>query len=120
MFQLTADVSSLLRSQFATSKPGRGSHRKYLPYVSPSMALSWPARILNSPHAVEPRFGAGDGPHAKVQIIDAKAPPASRPLQGLTRTDIASRFERALANADGSTEQRVKEALAALRRGSPA
>ncbi len=37
----------------------------------------------------------------RVQIIDAKSPPGSRPLQGLTRTDIASRFERALANADG-------------------
>ncbi len=37
----------------------------------------------------------------RVQIIDAKTPPGSRPLQGLTRTDIASRFERALANADG-------------------
>jgi hypothetical protein len=36
-----------------------------------------------------------------LQIIDAKAAPASRPLQGLTHTDIANRFERALAQADG-------------------
>jgi len=30
MFQLTAEESSSLRSQFATSKAGRGQHRKYL------------------------------------------------------------------------------------------
>ena len=36
-----------------------------------------------------------------MQIIDAKTPPASRPLQGLTRAGISNRFERALASADG-------------------
>jgi hypothetical protein len=40
-------------------------------------------------------------PFLELQIIDAKAAPASRPLQGLTHTDIANRFERALAQADG-------------------
>ena len=33
--------------------------------------------------------------------IDAKSPPGSRPLQNLAPADIASRFERALAGADG-------------------
>jgi hypothetical protein len=33
--------------------------------------------------------------------IDAKTPPGTRPLQGLTPADIAKRFELALANADG-------------------
>jgi hypothetical protein len=36
-------------------------------------------------------------------IVDAKTSPASRPLQGLTRADIAARFERAVANVDGVT-----------------
>ena len=36
-------------------------------------------------------------------IIDAKASPGSRPLQALTQADIANRFERALAKADGLT-----------------
>jgi hypothetical protein len=36
------------------------------------------------------------------QIIDTKIPPGSRPLQGLTRADIANRLERALAEADGA------------------
>jgi len=36
-------------------------------------------------------------------IIDAKTSPGSRPLQALARADIAHRFERALAKADGLT-----------------
>jgi hypothetical protein len=36
-----------------------------------------------------------------LQIIDAKIPPGSRPLQGLTQADLASRLDRALASADG-------------------
>jgi hypothetical protein len=37
-----------------------------------------------------------------VQIIDPKSSPGSRPLQGLTRADIANRLERAMAEADGA------------------
>ncbi|MDO8413724.1 MAG: ORF6N domain-containing protein [Gallionellaceae bacterium] len=33
MFQLTEEEWAALRSQFATLKPGRGQHRKYLPYA---------------------------------------------------------------------------------------
>ena len=33
MFQVTAVEADSLRSQFATLKPGRGEHRKYLPYA---------------------------------------------------------------------------------------
>ena len=36
-------------------------------------------------------------------IIDAKTSPGSRPLLTLTEADIANRFERALAKADGLT-----------------
>ena len=38
-----------------------------------------------------------------MQIIRANTPPGSRPLQGLTQADIATRFERAVASADGVT-----------------
>jgi hypothetical protein len=34
--------------------------------------------------------------------LDAKTLPTARPLQGLTRVEIAKRFERALAQADGA------------------
>jgi hypothetical protein len=37
-----------------------------------------------------------------VHIIDIQAAPGSRPLQGLTQSDIADRLERALAEADGA------------------
>jgi hypothetical protein len=33
MFQLAAEESGSLRSQFGTLKTGRGTHRKYAPYV---------------------------------------------------------------------------------------
>jgi hypothetical protein len=39
----------------------------------------------------------------ELSIVDAKTPPGSRPLQGLTHIDITNRFERALARADGVT-----------------
>jgi hypothetical protein len=53
MFQLTSEESSALRSQFATLKPGRGQHRKYLPYVFTEHGAIMVATILNNPRAVE-------------------------------------------------------------------
>jgi hypothetical protein len=34
-------------------------------------------------------------------IVDAETPPASRPLQSLTQSEVVNRLERALANTDG-------------------
>ena len=53
MFQLTAEESEALRSQIATLKPGRGQHRKYLPYVFTEHGALMAANVLNSPRAVE-------------------------------------------------------------------
>ena len=53
MFRLTAEESSSLRSQFATLKPGRGQHRKYLPYAFTEHGAIMAATILDSPRAVE-------------------------------------------------------------------
>ena len=66
MFQLTEDEHESLRSQnatlnkyeslrsqFVTSKTGRGQHRKYLPYVFTEHGAIMAATILNSPSAVE-------------------------------------------------------------------
>ncbi len=78
MFQLTAEESSSLRSQFATLKTGRGQHRKYLPYVFTEHGAIMAATILDSPRAVEinvttdhmwRRFAAG--------LFSAKFVPAS-------------------------------------------
>ena len=38
---------------------------------------------------------------SELPIVDAETRPGSRPLQGLTQSDIASHLERALARADG-------------------
>jgi hypothetical protein len=53
MFQLTTDESDFLRSQIATLKPGRGQHRKYLPYAFTEHGAIMAAMVLNSPRAVE-------------------------------------------------------------------
>ena len=53
MFQLTAEESGSLRSQFATLKAGRGQHRKYRPYAFTEHGAIMAATILNSPRAIE-------------------------------------------------------------------
>ncbi len=52
MFQLTVHETAVLRSQFATSKPGRGG-RRYRPYVFTEYGALMAATILNSPVAVQ-------------------------------------------------------------------
>lgn len=52
MFRLTATEASLLRSQFATLKPGRGEHRKYLPYAFTQEGVAMLSSVLQSPRAV--------------------------------------------------------------------
>lgn len=52
MFQVTAEELTRLRSQIATSKPGRGG-RRYSPYVFTEHGAIMAAMILNSPRAVE-------------------------------------------------------------------
>ena len=54
MFQLTPEESKSLRSQFATLKRGgRGSHRKYLPYVFTEQGVSMLSSVLNSECAIQ-------------------------------------------------------------------
>ena len=52
MFRLNAEEAFVLRSQFATSKPGRGG-RRYLPYAFTEHGAIMAASILNSPRAIE-------------------------------------------------------------------
>lgn len=53
MFTLEQDEWEALRSQFATLKPGRGQHRKYLPYAFTEHGAIMAATVLSSPRAVE-------------------------------------------------------------------
>ncbi|MBI5217258.1 MAG: ORF6N domain-containing protein [Ignavibacteriae bacterium] len=52
MFQLTGDEYESLRSQFATLKTGRGTHRKYLPYVFTEQGVAMLSSVLNSERAI--------------------------------------------------------------------
>ncbi len=52
MFQLTAEESQALRSQFATLKSGRGQHRKYLPYAFTEQGVAMLSSVLRSARAI--------------------------------------------------------------------
>ncbi len=52
-FQLSPAEFASLRSHFATLKPGRGQHRKYMPYVFTEHGALMVASVLNTPRAVE-------------------------------------------------------------------
>jgi Holliday junction DNA helicase RuvA len=75
---------------------------------------------------VELRDKLGAAALEAVAAGDGASPPAADDAHLQARDALVAlgfavaEAETALANADGSTEQRVKEALAALRRGSPA
>src|SRR5262245_32358843 len=51
-FQLTDNEVGALRSQFATSKPGRGG-RRYRPFAFSEHGAIMAANVLNSPRALE-------------------------------------------------------------------
>ena len=53
MFQLTDDEFSFLRSQNATLETGRGSHRKYLPYVFSEQGIAMLSVVLRSETAIK-------------------------------------------------------------------
>ncbi|HDZ62164.1 MAG TPA: ORF6N domain-containing protein [Nitrospirae bacterium] len=52
MFQLTKEEDESLRSQFVTLKKGRGTHRKYLPYVFTEQGIGMLSSVLNSQRAI--------------------------------------------------------------------
>jgi hypothetical protein len=52
MFQLTESETHLLRSQFATSKEGRGG-RRYLPYAFTEQGVAMLSSVLNSERAIK-------------------------------------------------------------------
>jgi len=53
MFRLTEEEGALLRSQTVTIKPGRGEHRKYLPYAFTEQGVAMLSSALRSPRAVQ-------------------------------------------------------------------
>ena len=57
MFQLAAEEVGFLRCQFGTlndgAQPGRGKHRKYLPYAFTEQGVAMLSGVLHSPRAVQ-------------------------------------------------------------------
>jgi hypothetical protein len=53
MFQLAAEESDSLRSQFGALKTGRGKHRKYAPYVFTEQGVAMLSSVLNSERAAQ-------------------------------------------------------------------
>ncbi len=52
MIQLTAAEWTALRSQIVTLKPGRGQHRKYLPYAFTEQGVAMLSSVLRSDRAI--------------------------------------------------------------------
>jgi len=52
MLQLTAPEWAALRSQIVTLQPGRGQHRKYLPYAFTEQGVAMLSSVLRSPRAI--------------------------------------------------------------------
>jgi hypothetical protein len=52
MIQLTAAEWAALRSRIVTLKPGRGQHRKYLPYAFTEQGVAMLSSVLNSARAI--------------------------------------------------------------------
>lgn len=52
MFQLSAEEAQSLRSQFATSKDGRGG-RRYLPYAFTEQGVAMLSTVLNSERPIQ-------------------------------------------------------------------
>jgi len=53
MLQLTKKEHQALRSQSVTLKPGRGRHRKYLPYAFTQEGVAMLSSVLRSPRAIQ-------------------------------------------------------------------
>jgi hypothetical protein len=52
MIQLRAEEASALRSQIVILEPGRGKHRKYLPFAFTEQGVAMLASVLRSPRAI--------------------------------------------------------------------
>lgn len=105
MFQLTAEEHSALRSQFATLKPGRGQHRKYLPYAFTEHGAIMAATILNSPRAVE----------MSVYVVRAFVKLREFLVSNKDLARKLAALERSLIALDLKTQHQFKEVYEAIR-----
>lgn len=105
VFRLNAYECERLRSQFATSKAGRGRNIKYLPYAFTEHGAIQAANVLNSPRAVAMGVYVV---RAFVQLREILA----------SNKDLAHKLtalERSLAALDAQTRRQFNDVHEAIR-----
>jgi hypothetical protein len=100
MIRLTAAEWAALRSQFVTLKPGRGQHRKYLPYAFTEQGVAMLSSVLRSDRAIA----------VNIQIMRAFVH-----LRGLlaSNSELARRFAQLESRLDKKITEH-DEAIAAI------
>lgn len=107
VFTMTDQELAVLRSQFATLKPGSGRHRKYAPMVFTEHGAIMAATILNSPTAVE----------MSVLVVRAFVKLRQMLASSAALTHRLEALERSVATLDANTRQefvRVYQAILKL------
>ena len=81
-FLLSTEDWEALRSQFAILKPGRGQHRKFLPYVFTEHGALMAAGVLNSPD-----FGSIESSDTSIKCFKHGSDSCGRARSRALRTD---------------------------------
>ena len=84
MFQLTDEEAASLRSQIVTLEPGRGRHRKYLPYAFTEQGVAMLSSVLRSRSAVQ----------VNIEIMRLRASAADAPDQRRPQQEARSAREK--------------------------
>lgn len=100
MFQLSAEEASALRSQIATSKPGRGG-RRYLPHAFTEHGAIMAANVLNSGRAIE------------VSVYVVRAFVRLREMMGANK-EVAAKLDE-LERKVTSHDEAIRSLVAAIR-----
>lgn len=85
MFRLTEEEAAGLRSQIATLKAGRGTHRKYLPYAFTELGVAMLSSVLRSDRAIKVNIAIMRA-FAKLREVLATHKDLARKLAELERT----------------------------------
>jgi len=108
MFQITEEEGENLRFQIETLKPGRGQHRKYLPYAFTEQGVAMLSSVLHSERAVQ------------MNIMIIRAFVQLRHLLASNK-DLAARMEKleAKQTRHGSIIEILAEEIGALKTPPP-
>jgi hypothetical protein len=103
--QLTRDEWEVLRSQFATLKPGRGRHRKYLPLAFTEHGAIMAATVLSSREALQ----------MSIYVVRAFVKLRQLMSSNSTLATKLEALERSIATLDAGTRRQFDDVYAAIR-----